>query len=178
MNSNDELKHEFYTLSNYRIDCAKDFLIKNGKNIIWTPDEINSLYYLESSIYSFNLKYDFFPYLNVSNHNFVYDDLLFIKKIISIECGYKFIKINFHLFEILYDKYVRKNPNKIILKEIVYENIWSWYSSDYWIILDYIDLTKDELFDLYFKIDNPANKKRILEILVEKGFDIRNLMFE
>lgn len=176
MNSNDELKHEFYALSIYRIDHAKDFLIKNGEKIIWTPSEIDSLLYLENSI--FNLKYDFFPYLNVSKHKFIYDDFLFIKKIISIECGYKFIKINFHLFEILYDKYVRKNPNKIILKEIVYENIWSWYSSDYWTILDYIDFTKDELFDLYFKIDNLANKKRILEILVEKGFDIRNLMFE
>lgn len=176
MNSNDELKHEFYALSIYRIDHAKDFLIKNGEKIIWTPDEIDSLYSLESSIYSFNLKYDFFPYLNVSEHNFIYDDLYFIKKIIIIEYG--FDKIYFNLFKILYDKYVRKNPNKIILKEIVYENIFNWYSSDYWTILDYIDFTKNELFDLYFKIDNPANKKRILEILVEKGFDIRNLMFE
>lgn len=176
MNSNDELKNEFYALSIYRIDHAKDFLIKNGEKIVWTPDEIDSLYSLESSIYSFNLKYDFFPYLNVSEHKFIYDDLYSIKKIIIIEYG--FDKIYFNLFKILYDKYVRKNPNKFILKEIVYENIFNWYSSDYWIILDYIDLTKDELFDLYFKIDNPANKKRILEILVEKGFDIRNLMFE
>lgn len=178
MNSNDELKHEFYALSNYRINHAKDFLIKNGENIIWTPDEIDSLYYLENSIFYFNLKYDFFPYLNVSKHNFIYDVLFYIKKIIIMEYGHKFSKTNFHLFEILYDKYVRKNPNKVFLKEIFYENIFNWHSSDYWIILDYIDFTKDELFDLYFKIDNSANKKRILEILVEKGFDIRNLMFE
>lgn len=166
MNSNDELKHEFYALSIYRIDHAKDFLIKNGEKIIWTPNEIDSLYYLENSI--FNLKYDFFPYLNVSKNKFIYDDFYSIKKIIIIEYG--FDKIYFNLFKILYDKYVRKNPNKFILKEIVYENIFNWYSSDYWIILDYIDLTKDELFDLYFKIDNPANKKKNTRNFSRKRF--------